>query len=130
MEYINESHTYYTVELRSSTGEVFTQYDLKPIIYHHPDRDMAVLHLQNEEKSLTFLRDLNFRVLDTESYLASDDEELVFHGHEVFDGDTNQAFEGEQDSSQPNFTLSAPRTMKGVLSGRTKHQVRMRSILV
>jgi hypothetical protein len=123
MEYINESHTYYTVELRSSTGEIFTQYDLKPIIYHHPDRDLAVLHLQSEETSLSFLKDLNFRVLDTESYLPADDEELIFHGHEVFDGDINKAFEGEQDPSQPNLTLSAPRTMKGSLAGRTKHQV-------
>lgn len=124
MEYINESHTYYTIELRSSTGEIFTQYDLQPIIYHHPDRDLAVLHLQNEETSLSFLKELNFRVLETEMYLAGEDEDLVFHGHEVFESDVNKVFEGDQSQSQSNSTLSAPKTVHGSLSGRTKYQAR------
>lgn len=125
MEYINESHTFYTIELRSSTGEIYTQYDLKPIIFHHPDRDIAVLHLKNEEQVLPFLKQLNFNLLETESYKAVEDEELIFHGHEVFDSDPTRAFDGEE--SQANLSLSAPRTVHGTLSGRTKHQVRSNS---
>jgi hypothetical protein len=117
---MNESHTHYTVELRSSTGEIFTQYDLNPIVYHHADRDLAVLHLQDEENSLSFLKELNFSVLETESYNPQDNEALLFHGHEVFQGDMNKAFDGQ---SEANSTLSAPRTVSGTLSGRTQYQV-------
>lgn len=121
MEYINESHTYYTIELRSSTGEIFTQYELKPLIFHHPDRDIAVLHLQEEDKALPFLQRLNFQLLETETYQAVENEELIFHGHEVFDSDPMKAFDGE--ASESNISLSAPRTVNGRLSGRTKYQV-------
>jgi hypothetical protein len=120
---MNETHTHYTIELRSSTGEIFTQYDLQPVIYHHPDRDLAVLHLHDEENSLSFLKQLNFRVLETESYSPADNEELIFHGHEVFDGNLSRAFDEGGNDSTANLTLSAPRTVSGIFCGRTQYQV-------
>jgi uncharacterized protein YqhQ len=43
-------------------------------------------------------------------------QDLTFYGHEVFDGGM---FEGEE------ISLSAPREVKGSLSFRSDHQVRM-----
>lgn len=74
MPMINENHTHYTLELRSTTGEVFTSIDLLPRVVHHPDRDIAVLHIEQEIESMEFLKQLNFILLDTEEYLPADDE--------------------------------------------------------
>ena len=40
LQAVNESHTYYTVEVRHSDGVFHTQLDLLPRVYHHPTRDL------------------------------------------------------------------------------------------
>ncbi len=74
MPSINENHTHYTLELRSTTGEVFTSADLLPRIAYHPDRDIAVLHLEHETSALNFLKQLSFNLLETEEYIPAENE--------------------------------------------------------
>ena len=74
MSQINENHTFYTVELRAPNGDIYTQLDLKPFIFHHPERDIAVLHLTEETEVLELIKGMNFEVLDTESYLPKENE--------------------------------------------------------
>lgn len=120
MSQINENHTFYTLELRSQNGGIYTQLDTRPYIFHHPDKDIAVLHLENETSSLELIKQVNFQILDLEEYAPSEDEKLTFYGHEVFE-DTSNAWDGVSSSESPN-SLSSPRTVNGYLAGRTKYQ--------
>lgn len=45
MRYVNEKNTHYTAELRHADGHFTTQVELKPIVYHHATRDLAILEL-------------------------------------------------------------------------------------
>jgi hypothetical protein len=62
---LNETHSHYTIELRQDDGVFMTQIDLKPSVYHHPTRDLAVLHLEekSEQKDLELLQDLGYQKL-------------------------------------------------------------------
>ena len=42
---MNEKHTVHTVEVRYDDGIFMIQLDLYPKVYHHPTKDLCVLHL-------------------------------------------------------------------------------------
>jgi len=42
---VNEKHTVHTVEVRYDDGIFMIQLDLYPKVYHHPTKDLCVLHL-------------------------------------------------------------------------------------
>ena len=52
---VNETHTHYTVEMRQDSGIFLTQTELTPTVYHHPTRDLAVLHLDSEALNMDSL---------------------------------------------------------------------------
>ena len=84
LQAVNESHTYYTVEVRHSDGVFHTQLDLLPRVYHHPTRDLAVLHFEDEQSSSENLSALNFNGLSlVEDSEHNEQERLFFHGHDV-----------------------------------------------
>ena len=59
---MNQSHTHYTVELRNEDGLFMTQSECFPVSYHHRSRDLAVLHLEDEEATIKMFEDLDFLV--------------------------------------------------------------------
>lgn len=46
LQAVNESHMHYTVEVRDSNGTFIIQQELLPQSYHHPEKDLAVLHIE------------------------------------------------------------------------------------
>ncbi len=44
---INEHYCHYSIETRDKKGVFISQHDLHPCVYHHPSRDLAVIHLDN-----------------------------------------------------------------------------------
>jgi len=62
LRYVNQSHTHYTLELRNEEGVFVTQSECFPVSYHHRNRDLAVLHLEDEAGSFKMLQDLDFHV--------------------------------------------------------------------
>lgn len=54
---VNEKHTHYTIELRADDGVFLTQLELLPRSYHHPSRDLCVLHIDDEQKVFDMLLD-------------------------------------------------------------------------
>lgn len=46
---VNESHCHYTIELRREDGMFMTQDNLIPHTFHHPFRDLSVLHIDDED---------------------------------------------------------------------------------
>lgn len=49
---MNENHVIYTMEPRYESGVFVSQRHLKPHAYLHPTRDLAVTHLDDEEKTI------------------------------------------------------------------------------
>lgn len=82
---INEHFCHYSVETRDRKGIFVSQHDLHPCVYHHPSRDLAVLHLDNEEKTLETLKELGLEVYDLAeaSELSSNTSNLHFYGHDI-----------------------------------------------
>lgn len=74
LRYVNEDHVHYTVELRSPDGQFITSQDLVPHSYHHQNRDLAILHMEDESKGLSHFKDLGFQLVDVENYKARVDE--------------------------------------------------------
>jgi len=64
LQHVNQSHTHYTVELRNEEGVFVTQSECFPVSYHHRNRDLAVLHLEDEAGSFKMLQELDFHVPD------------------------------------------------------------------
>lgn len=75
LRYIDERHTYYTMEVRDQTGCVVSSYELFPRTFHHPSRDVAVLHLENEIALLEELNgfgvDLGLNLIDSKELALS-----------------------------------------------------------
>ena len=46
---VNEQHTHYTIEMRGNDGKFICQVDCIPRSYHHKTKDLAVLHIQEED---------------------------------------------------------------------------------
>ncbi len=49
---VNEKHTHYTIEIRQENGDYLTQTELAPRVFHHPTRDLAVMHIDLENEAL------------------------------------------------------------------------------
>ena len=55
VQVVNEKHTHYTFEIRSNDGVFMTQVECLPRSYHHKTRDLAVLHITNEDRMVNEL---------------------------------------------------------------------------
>lgn len=114
LRYVNEEHVVFTFEPRHKDGSFLSQLDLKSEMYIHPTRDLAVLHLDLEERDISFLKK-NFSSLFDLSLQLTDDkpddtEELIFHGHDMTLSST----------AAPS---AVPLTAKGKFAGRSQRQV-------
>jgi hypothetical protein len=49
LQHVNEKHTHYTIEMRHENGVFAHQADLITKVYHHPVRDLAVMHIALED---------------------------------------------------------------------------------
>jgi len=91
LQYVNEKHTHYTVELRHEDGIFVHQADLLSRPYLHANRDLAVLHLEDESQTIELYRRMGVEcgdgreLIDAHSpyYPLGDGQKLQFHGHEV-----------------------------------------------
>ena len=61
LKYICEKDTHYTVELRHADGSLMTQVECLPRTFHHPKRDLAILHLEDESNAMKVLDRLGFK---------------------------------------------------------------------
>ena len=66
---INEKHTHYTIEMRYEDGVFINSGDLYPMVFHHPTRDMAVIHIDQEKMTTDLYKDLQ---LETEMDILSE----------------------------------------------------------
>mmetsp|Transcript_24772 Transcript_24772/g.41903 ORF Transcript_24772/g.41903 Transcript_24772/m.41903 type:complete len:331 (-) Transcript_24772:234-1226(-) len=127
LEYVNEGHIHYTLEVRNSEGESVTSIDIIPNSFHHPSRDIGIAHFDKDEaKALSIFKTLMFEKLDIERYKVNDEEEVEFHGHEVSTNPTEDV-----DVNTPagkDLRLSIPRTYAGRVLGRSAHQTFCRTL--
>jgi hypothetical protein len=124
LEYVNESHIHYTLEVRNSQGESVSSIDILPHSFHHRTRDIGIVHFDKDEsKALSVFKTLMFKKLDIEDYRVDDHEELEFHGHEV--SAVEEGGEAAADVDTPagrDLRLSLPRSYAGTVHGRSPHQ--------
>jgi hypothetical protein len=57
LQFINEKNVLYTLEPRWRDGVFATQADIIQQVYLHPNRDLAVLHLQDEDEFVKLIED-------------------------------------------------------------------------
>jgi hypothetical protein len=67
LKFVNENYTHYSVELRHPDGMFETQNELAPISYHHPSKDIAVLHLMNEDSTIEVLKQVGYQIIELSS---------------------------------------------------------------
>lgn len=120
LQFVNEKHTTYTAESRHDDGIFATQCELRPVSYHHGTRDLAVLHLDNEDEVLELLDEIGVDVLQLSPVDAPAPQEgsrLEFHGHQISGNDLATA------GAADDLRKSIPRVCVGVIKGRTERQV-------
>ena len=130
LQYVSEKHTHYTVELRDESGVFITQSECVPVSYHHKNRDLAVLHLENEAENIAMLHDLGFNPMKLllpqkdkpMSQTVSTGQTLEFLGHDVTNTDAGPNWnprEGDgKDQRKP-----IPMRSFGQIQGRSQAQV-------
>lgn len=121
LQHVCEKHTTYTAEVRHSDGVFATQSDLKPVSYHHPTRDLAVLHFENELEVLELMDSVGVDILSftpNSSQLLKEGDILEFHGHQIAGGDITA-----DSTTEDDVRKSMPRTSSGIVQGRTQHQI-------
>ena len=79
---VNEKHIYYTIELRKKDGMFTTQTDIHPNVYHHPSKDLAVLHIAVESETVKFLSELSVNIFDLATPEEARDNSQVNKSHE------------------------------------------------
>ena len=132
LQFVNEKHTHYTVELRHDDGVFMTQSELLPSAVHHASRDLAVLHLENESAVKDLLSNVGFEVADLRDAQLVTGEAVDLHGHEVVvpssfgTGSSSSGGSGDADARHP-----IPRVVSGTYELETAHQrfARTKSLL-
>lgn len=64
LSFITEKNTHNTIDLRNPDGSSLTSCNLIPRSFHHPRRDLAVMHLDNELEDIKFLQEHGVLMLD------------------------------------------------------------------
>jgi hypothetical protein len=87
LEPINENHTHFSADVRAYDGSMMSQIELRPKVYYHPKRDLAVLHFEEEQDAMDVMRllgiDYNLELTDEDQVKIN--QQLYFYGHEVED---------------------------------------------
>lgn len=110
LENVTEANMQYSAELRHTDASFLNHVTLSPISYHHPTRDVAVLHIDGgEEAAMDFMRSLDFDSCELSDVDAGDGDKLYFEGHDV----TGAIAEDGTDLRKPY-----PKTVQGTFKGR------------
>ena len=126
---VRQEHCAYSLEVYdpSKPDESLAKLALNPEPFHHPEgRDIALVHLKEEETSLKLLKNLGVDIL----YLRDPDklyqkgEDMLFDGFVVSepnaaDGSVFEQQSGKTSSSQDDRRIFYPYTEKGTLSMHT-----------
>lgn len=134
LQHVNEQHTYYTLEVRDEHGVFITQAECRPVTYHHSNKDLAVLHMDDEGDSLAMMKEAGYKPLSMIPHSSSSGESngnmrdsrkkpshyyytglaLNFHGHDVT---VDAQPEGGGDFDKPLEERSGSEEEYGVFSG-------------
>ena len=123
LQFVNQSHTRHTIEIRDESGFLTAESQLFSHSYHHATRDLAVLHLDDENEALEMFEAEGVESQDLLKRELVEGEELKFHGHDVqippaFGADGGSDASGSaEDSRQPT-----PQRIKGIFFSKTAHQ--------
>lgn len=119
LQFVNEKHCHYTTELRFNDGNLITQIDLSKHVYLHPTRDLAVLHLEEEQEGVNLFKSLKLvtenSLLPMNAHPLSNLTPLWFHGHEVRE---KQVFDEEE-----NDKSVIPLDIQGHIHSRSAQQI-------
>lgn len=146
---MDERHCIFTAEARLNDGKMLTQVELSDHVYLHPTRDLAVVHLENEEEVMPLLKNLaidDWRLLPDQHYPLAPEQvrrsacascfvipslfivshslpvqQLSFCGHELED-QAGSMFGSSPDAAEMD-KLMVPIKVDGNIMGRTAHQV-------
>jgi hypothetical protein len=110
---VNQSHTYYTAELRHEDGVFATQIELLPRTFHHRKRDLAILHIEDEQSASEIFESLQADALTLNPGPFSESERLLFFGHEV---------KGPVAQDGTDLRKPIPRSTMGQFEFATAHQ--------
>lgn len=83
LTHVNHNHTSYTLEIRDEDGKISAKAALSPDSFHHSNRDLAVLHLDDEISAMTMLENFGIESQDLLQRQLVEGESLQFHGHDV-----------------------------------------------
>ena len=103
LHFINEKHTYYTIETRNPDGSFMTQSEMLPCSYHHISRDLAVLHLETDHDELFETFSLEPHELSSRELTVGDS--ILFNGYSIVD---NTGSHSSENSSGFNPTDNSP----------------------
>ena len=135
LQFVTEEHTHYTLEIRDDTGVFISQVECNPVTYHHANKDLAVLHLADEQENLSLLEDIGYEHIDLlaprkSKGLAVQGVLLDFYGHNVSGGNKSEGHSNFQSPSanpkkQENADdrLPVPLRVDGEIVHRTSEQI-------
>lgn len=112
---VDEKNVCHTIETRGLDGQWITMNLLYPIIYHHLELDIAVLHLIDEDKSIESLLKANMQICEnaTTEEIKQRQDNLEFYGHNVIHS---------ENSSESDFLVPYPLDTTGEIQHITKTQ--------
>ena len=104
LQFVTEEHLHYTLEIRDDTGVFISQVGVNPVTYHHANKDLAVLHLADEQENLSLLEDIGYEHIDLLAPRKSKDLAvqgvlLDFYGHNVSGGNKSEGHSNFQSPS-------------------------------
>lgn len=119
--HVNERHAIYSIEMTSSNGEISNMALLYPIVYLHPQIDLAVLHLLDEDDAInTFEKsNMNFHALATKDDMKKG-KKLTFYGHNVVHSASNANGKDEDDE---DLMSPVPVACNGVYEGHRESKL-------
>ena len=131
LQFVTAAHTHYTLEIRDDSGVFVTQVECNPVTYHHANKDLAILHLADEEDNISLLEEVGYEYVDLlaprmSTDLAVPGVELNFYGHNV--SGNNQDEESNFPSGNPQAGSGddrqpVPQKVGGEIIHRTKEQI-------
>lgn len=116
LNFISSKSTHHTTEIRHADGFLMAQLECETTSYHHPSRDLAVLHIKDEAEVVPVILKLGLQTLNLVDRPGKGTG-LTFHGHEVMADDP---FDNSKDEDKRK---PFPRSIPGTLMTWTKHQI-------
>jgi hypothetical protein len=83
LSYVNQNHTNYSLEIRDEDGKITAETSLLSDSFHHSSRDLAVLHLDDEDYATRMIEKFGVESQDLLQRQLIEGEVLQFHGHDV-----------------------------------------------